>query len=199
MKRFTTVNEFMNRHQEWSRELKKLRKLLLKLPFKETIKWGVPAYTIDGKNVVGIGAFKNYVGLWFFNGSFLKDKENKLYNAQDGKTRGMRQWRFNSLNEMDEVLITQYLNEAITNQKEGKVIKLIRNTKPVVIPSELKNILDNDAKLNASFEKFSISKQREYATYISEAKREATKQTRLQKITPMIFEGKGLYDKYKNC
>ena len=199
MKRFTTVEEFFEAQTKWNDELQILREILLKLSFEETLKWGAPAYTIDGKNVIGIGAFKSYVGLWFFNGNFLKDAHSKLYNAQDGKTRGMRQWRFNSLNEMDEVLITQYLKEAIKNQKQGKVIKVTRNTKPVVIPSELKNVLDKDAKLNLAFEKFSVSKQREYADYISDAKREATKQTRLQKIKPMILEGKGLYDKYKNC
>jgi uncharacterized protein YdeI (YjbR/CyaY-like superfamily) len=39
------------------------------------LKWGIPTYTVNGKNLVGIGAFKTYVGLWFFNGSFLKDEE----------------------------------------------------------------------------------------------------------------------------
>jgi len=33
--------------------------------------------------------------------------------------------------------------------------------------------------------------------YISEAKREETKMKRLDKITPLILEKKGLYDKYK--
>jgi uncharacterized protein YdeI (YjbR/CyaY-like superfamily) len=42
-------------------------------------------------------------------------------------------------------------------------------------------------------------KQREYCEYISEAKRDATKLKRLEKIIPMIIEGVGLNDKYKNC
>ena len=42
-------------------------------------------------------------------------------------------------------------------------------------------------------------KQREYAEYIQTAKQDATKQTRLEKITPMILKGVGLNDKYKNC
>jgi len=45
----------------------------------------------------------------------------------------------------------------------------------------------------------SLSKQREYSEYISEAKRETTKVTRLKKITPLIEAGKGLHDKYKKC
>ena len=35
--------------------------------------------------------------------------------------------------------------------------------------------------------------------YISKAKREATKQSRLEKIKPKILRGVGLHDKYKDC
>ena len=46
-----------------------------------------------------------------------------------------------------------------------------------------------------------ISGDREYtrAEYISDAKRDETKVKRLAKIMPMIQEGKGLNDKYRNC
>ncbi|MEH6656250.1 DUF1801 domain-containing protein [Leeuwenhoekiella marinoflava] len=33
----------------------------------ETFKWNVPVYTVDGKNVAGLGRFKNHFGVWFFN------------------------------------------------------------------------------------------------------------------------------------
>lgn len=198
MQRSKTVEEFIDNHPQWKEEIGLLRKIALKTTFTETIKWGIPVYTIDGKNVMGVGAFKSYVGLWFFNGSFLKDDYNKLLNAQEGKTKGMRQWRFESLNEMDERLILEYLNEAIENQKAGKEIKIERN-KPVIIPDELQNILDENNELKLFFECLTNSKQREFAEYISDAKREATKQKRLDKIIPMILSGVGLHDKYKNC
>ncbi len=197
MKGFTTVDDFFNHHKEWNGELKILRKILLKLPFEETIKWGAPTYTVDGKNVVGIGAFKSYVGLWFFNGSFLRDNHNKLFNAQEGKTRGMRQWRFGSVNEMDEVLITEYLKELIENQKAGKTIKIQRD-KSLIIPNELFEAFEKNNTLKFEFDNFSKSKQREFAEYISEAKRERTKVMKLEKIIPMILNGMGLYTKYKN-
>jgi uncharacterized protein YdeI (YjbR/CyaY-like superfamily) len=66
----------------------------------ETVKWGVPVYTIEGKNIVGIAGFKAYVGLWFFQGAMLKDKKKKLINAQDGKTKALRQCRLNSVKEI---------------------------------------------------------------------------------------------------
>lgn len=67
------------------------------------------------------------------------------------------------------------------------------------IPDELQLEFDKDERLKEAFNGFSLSKQREFSDYISEAKREATKQKRLEKIIPMILNGVGLYDKYKNC
>ena len=159
---------------------------------------GAPVYTIDGKNIVGIAAFKSYVGLWFFQGTMLKDKKKKLINAQEGITKALRQWRFTSKNEMDENLIKEYLLEAIDNQKKGKVIKHTKN-KPLDLPIDLSKALNKNKKLKTIFEKLTLSKQREYAEHISTAKREDTKMKRLEKIIPLILEKKCLYDKYKNC
>ncbi len=53
--------------------------------------------------------------------------------------------------------------------------------------------------LKTSFNTITPSIQKDYCEYISEAKREAIKQTRLDKIIPMILKGVGLHDKYKNC
>ncbi len=193
------VDIYIEKKEKWSHELSVLRKALLEVPLEETIKWGAPTYTFDGKNIVGLAAFKNYCGLWFFQGGTLKDTHKVLMNAQEGKTKAMLQWRFSSLEEIDTELVKAYALEAIENQKAGKVIKPQRNKKPLVIPDLLQNELDKNAQLKEKYEAFSLSHQREYANYISEAKREATKQSRLEKIIPMILEKKGLHDKYKNC
>ncbi|OSY89227.1 hypothetical protein WH52_00850 [Tenacibaculum holothuriorum] len=193
------VTEYINSKEKWAQELQVLRSILLKLPLEEAIKWSAPAYLYKGKNILGIAAFKNYFGLWFHQGVFLKDEAKVLMNAQEGKTKAMRQWRFESLADLNEELVKQYVLEAIDNEEKGLSIKPKRNTKPVVIPKELQDALDNNQKLKDQFEAFSLSKKREYAEHIASAKREATKQNRLQKIIPMILDGKGLHDKYKNC
>ncbi len=198
MKGSKTVGEYIKNHLEWEKEISFLRAIALKTSFEETIKWGAPTYTVQGKNVVAIGAFKNYVSLWFFNGSYLKDTQKKLMNAQEGKTKGLRQWRFKSVDDMDKQLILAYLNEAIKNQKEGKTIKISRS-KPVVIPPELQKVLNENKELKSLFLEFTNSKQREFSEHITSAKREATKIARLEKIIPMILSGVGLHDKYRNC
>lgn len=193
------VTQYIQDKSNWAQELNLLRSVFLDLPVEETIKWGAPVYVYKGKNIVGLSAFKNYCGLWFFQGCFLTDKEEVLENAQEGKTQAMRQWRFNQLDEINIVLIKQYVLEAIKNSEEGKELKPKKNTKPLVIPENLQLELDKNDRLNETFSEFTLSKQREFTDYIFEAKRETTKEKRLEKIIPMILNGIGLYDKYKNC
>ena len=195
MKQAKSVEEYIEKSSQ-QELLQALRTLCLITELEETIKWGMPVYTINNKNIIGIGAFKSYAGLWFFQGVFLEDKYEKLVNAQEGKTKAMRQWRFSSLDEIDEKMILSYLEEAIKNQKEGKEIKAERK-KEIIIPPELSSALNEQRELSSAFKNLSYGKQREFADYISEAKRESTKQSRIEKIKPMIIAGTGLNDKYK--
>jgi uncharacterized protein YdeI (YjbR/CyaY-like superfamily) len=147
---------------------------------------------------LGLAAFNNHFGIWFFNGVFLKDQAQILVNAQE-KTKALRQMRFESANDIDKVTVLNYVKEAIENQKSGKEIKPERKGKTVCIPEELENELKTNSDLSASFNALSPSKQREYCAHIASAQREATKLSRLDKIKPMILKGVGLHDKYKNC
>ena len=198
MKKVSSVEAYMAAGGEWRDALELLRELLTSTRLEERIKWGMPVYTLNNKNVAGFGAFKSWVGIWFFQGVFLDDKAGVLINAQEGTTKGLRQWRFSSAREIREnrESILAYLEEAIQNQEEGKEIKPDRN-KPLEIPLELEKALDQDPALKDSFKSLSLSKKREYAEYVSSARREETRLSRLQKILPMILEGVGMSDKYR--
>lgn len=193
------IDAYIEKHSNWKEALSELRAVLKQTEAIETVKWGIPTYTVNGKNVMGIGAFKNHFGLWFFNGSFLSDPKGVLRNAQEGKTRGMRQLNWNSLDEVDLDMVRTYALEAIENQKQGKEIKPQRATKKLVVPEELKAGFEEDKHLKAAFDKLTPGRQREYADHIGSAKQEKTRLSRLEKCRPMIMSGKGLHDKYKNC
>lgn len=199
MKKVSSVEEYIETHNKWSEALTILRDIINKTELEETLKWSAPVYSLNGKNVVGLGAFKKHFGLWFFNGVFLKDEKKLLVNAQE-KTKALRQMRFESLDEIDKYAVLEYVKEAIENQKRGKDIKPEKTTKKAItIPSELQEALKKNAELKTGFQALSPYKQKEYCEYIATAKREATKQSRLEKIVPMILQGIGLNDKYKNC
>jgi len=192
------VDAYITKHSKWSEQLALLRSVFHQTALTEEIKWGAPSYGLNGKLIAGLGAFKNHFAIWFHQGVFLKDPHQKLLNAQDGKTKAMRQWRFEEGTPIDTEIVLQYLQESIENSLEGKEIKPERK-KEVVIPPHLEEALDKDPAFAEGFKNLSPGKQREYAGYIDEAKREATKQSRLEKIHPMILRGEGLHDKYKNC
>jgi uncharacterized protein YdeI (YjbR/CyaY-like superfamily) len=196
MKRFESVDDYIANAEKWQAELVRLRKVLLSTSLTETVKWGAPCYTYDGKMVVGLGAFKSYVGLWFYQGALLTDKDGVLINAQEGRTKALRQWRFTAGNEIRVRKIKAYVREAIVIAEQGKEIKPDRS-KPVDVPVELKQALARNKQAQSNFRKFGKGKRREFAEYIASAKRDLTKESRLQKIIPMIESGIGLNDKYR--
>ena len=122
-----------------------------------------------------------------------------LVNAQDGKTKALRQMRFTAESEIDEKTVTKYLKEAIENQMAGREIKSAVPVKKVIAPLELKNAFSKHQKLQTCFEALTPGRQKEYAEYISSAKQDDTRIRRLDKCIPMILAGVGLHDKYKNC
>jgi len=192
------VLAYIDKHDHWLDEINHLRQALLRSELKEEIKWGAPSYSLNGKILIGIGAFKNHLGFWFHQGVFLKDTDKKLINAQEGKTKALRQWRIEKGDLIDPKVVTKYIQETIDNCRAGKEVKPQRR-KEFSIPPILQDALKKDHTLSDAYKKLSPSKQREYAEYITEAKRDATKESRLGKIAPMIKEGKGWHDKYKNC
>lgn len=198
MARAKTVDEYIDQHADWRGCLDKLRKELLAAGFDETIKWGAPSYGVDGKNVVGLGAFQQHCALWFHQGVFLSDPDGVLQNAQDDKTKAMRQWRFASERDVKVTRVRVYLREALANQRAGKERAPDRD-RAVTVPPELAAAFAARPALKKAFDALTPGRRREYADHVAEAKREATRLARVEKVTPMIEAGVGLHDKYRNC
>ena len=191
------IDAYIKKHKQWSAQLSAARNVMNSTDLTETVKWRTPHYTYDGKIVVGLTAFKNHCAIWFHQGVFLKDKARKLLNAQEGTTRGLRQWRFEEGDKVDAKLLKSYVVESINNQKAGKKIKPVK--KKLLVPEELKAAFKKSAKLKKNFDALTPGKQKEYAEHVGLAKQEKTRAARLEKITPMINAGIGLNEKYKNC
>ena len=196
MKNYKTVDEYILNASGRKEILIVLREIIDSTELQETIKWGGPVYTLNDKNVVGLGSFKSYAGMWFYQGVFLKDQAGVLTNATEGITKALRQWRFTSVEEIDDQLILKYLGEAIQNQKDGKELKPDRS-KPLIIPEELIEAFAEDKELGNCLKKFTLGRQREFAGFVAAAKQSETRNARVQKIIPLILENIGLNDKYR--
>jgi uncharacterized protein YdeI (YjbR/CyaY-like superfamily) len=180
---------------KWEEELLFLKSIIDKTELVETIKWGAPIYVYNKRNVIGIGGFKDYFAIWFLNGVFLKDEKKRLINAQEDKTKSMRQWRFTSKEQVNEKEVLEYILEAIENEKQGKIIK--PSKKDAIVSELLQKEMDSNPTLAEAFQKFAPYKQYEFLEYIETAKQEKTKLTRIEKVIPMILGNVGLNDKYR--
>lgn len=193
-----SVEEYLETTGIWKESMLLLREIFLSSGLDETIKWGGPVYTYQGRNVAGMAAFKSYAGIWFYQGALLKDEAGKLLNAQEGVTKALRQWRFDSVETIsaEEELIRAYIAESVSNLKAGAAIKPEKNAL-LVIPDILNKTFLSDPLLKEKFDAMTLTNRRDFAEYISSAKQEKTVRDRLEKIIPMIMRGGGVQDKYK--
>lgn len=180
----------------WQEEVNHLKSLIEKTNLVRTTKWGTDVYTYNNKNVVSTAGFKNHFTIWFYNGVFLKDPYNVLTAASEGKTKSLRQWRFTSVSQIDDAKITAYINEAIANEELGLKISPAK-FEPIPTPSILETAFNVNHALKIAFKALTPGRQKEYILFLNEAKQDATKLRRLEKIEPLILNGVGLHDKYK--
>ena len=91
--------------------LDKLRALVdAELPNADaTIKWGVPVYQVNGRNVCSIAAFKEHVGINFFaSPDVLVDPGKRL----EGGGKSMRMLKVRSAKDIDSAGIRRWLKAA---------------------------------------------------------------------------------------
>ena len=92
--------------------LEKLRSLVNKgVPDADvSIKWGVPFYQRNGKNVCSLAAFKEHVGINFFaSPSVLVDPKKKL----EGGGKSMRMLKVRTASDIDSTSILRWLKATV--------------------------------------------------------------------------------------
>ncbi|MBW8241424.1 YdeI/OmpD-associated family protein [Muricauda oceani] len=175
----------------WQKELKFLRNLVLECGLTEELKWSMPCYTFQQKNIVMIAAFKDNCTLSFFKGSLLKD-ENGILERPGKNSNVARVVRFTDVEQVRALKTTlrTYIFEAIAVEKAGLKVKK-KQVSEYDMPEELQNKLDGDAEFRTAFEALTPGRQRGYMLHISQAKQSKTRMARIEKSIPKIFDGKG--------
>ena len=179
--------------ERWNAEIAALQEILSGFGLREERKWGKPCYTLDGKNVVIIQAFRDYCALGFFQGALLNDPDKLL--AKLGRVQAARVLKFTGIEEIaaNAATIETYVREAITAAREGPKVK----TKPpaIPVPEELKEKFRNDPPFKRAFDALTPGRQRGYLLHFAGAKQSATRVARIEKAVPAIFDGKGLHER----
>lgn len=177
--------------------LMKLRSLFHKAcpNVEEDIKWGKPHFNYKGM-LGGIAAFKHHVAFGFWKSAMMDDAHG-LFDR--GPKASMCTSKIHSLDEMpsDKVLLF-YIRQAVALNESGAkpVASKKAPKKPLPVPADLKALLAKNSKARAAFDGFPPSHQREYIEWITEAKRDETRQKRLATTIGWLSEGKPRNWKY---
>jgi uncharacterized protein YdeI (YjbR/CyaY-like superfamily) len=188
------VDFFFNKEGKWKKEYEKLRMIILDCGLDEKLKWGVPCYTFQEKNVVLIHGFKDYCAILFPKGALLQDPEGILIQ-QTKNVQSARQVRFTSTREIVklEPVLKAYVYEAIEVERAGVKIKL-KKTADFEIPEEFQTKLAKSRALKKAFDALTPGRQRSYIYYFSLPKLSKTREARIEKSIKPILNGKGLND-----
>lgn len=175
----------------WPQELNVLRLLILDCGLTEEVKWDVPCYTFNGKNILILAALKNYCSISFFKGALLSD-EDKLLSKPGESSQGGRVMKFTSVEQIVELepSIKAYIFEAIEVEKAGLKIKVKKELDP--LPVELVEAFKNDKILEAAFYNLTPGRQRGYVLFFNQAKQAKTRIVRIEKSRADILIGKGM-------
>jgi uncharacterized protein YdeI (YjbR/CyaY-like superfamily) len=188
------VDFFFSKAEKWQEEFEKLRTIILDCPVTEELKWGVPCYTFDGKNIVLIHGFKEYCAILFVKGALLQDTHDLLIQQTENVQAG-RQIRFTNIQQIVEIedILKAYIGEAIQAEKAGLKVNFKKATE-FAIPEELLTKLEEVPGLQDAFDALTPGRQRAYLLYFSAPKQSKTRETRVEKYIQKILDGKGLND-----
>jgi len=188
------VDEFLSKAEKWKGEFEKLRQIVLDCELNEGFKWKHPCYTFENKNIVLIHGFKEYCALLFHKGALLKDP-NGILIQQTENVQAARQIRFTNVQEIAEMetILKAYINEAIEVEKAGLEVEF-KKAAEYTIPEELQKKFAEIPALKTAFEELTPGRQRAYILYFSKPKQSKTRESRIEKYTKQILDGKGLND-----
>ena len=163
---------------------------------EETMKWSMPHFDYKGL-FIGIAAHKAHCSLGFWREAAL------ALGGSGEETDSMGQFgRITSLSDLpDEKTLIAYVRKAVELKNAG--VKLPQKAKPqakaepVTPPDYLASRLKGNARARKTWEGFSPSHRKEYIQWLTDAKRDDTREKRLERTLEQLAQGKPLNWKYQ--
>lgn len=124
----------------------------------------------------------------------LQDAQGIL-NKPGENSQSARVIRFTNLAEIlkMERLLRAYIQEAIIVEQSGLKV-VFKEITDHSIPEELQLKLNENPVLNIAFKALTPGRQRAYYLYFSAPKQSKTRESRIEKYTQQIIDGKGIND-----
>jgi len=169
---------------------------------EEVIKWSRPFFMYRGIILGNMSAFKAHCSFGLWDGNLIaKMRADGVVSDEGMGTFG----RLETLKDLpsDKKLIA-YIQQAVAAIDEGTRTKNYsrppRVAKPELdVPADLTAALKKNKAAQKTFDAFAPSHRREYIAWITEAKREETRASRVTQTVDWLAEGKRRNWKYENC
>jgi len=162
---------------------------------EESIKWGGPAFEYHGL-LCHMKSFKAHAAFGFW-------KHALVVGEDPGEGSGMGS--FGKLTKVEDLPnkheLTRFVKRAMKLNEEGvKTVREKGRAKPkLAMHPDFEKALAKNKRARTCFDGFAPGQQREYLEWITEAKRDATRERRIAQAVEWIAEGKRRNWKYESC
>ncbi len=163
---------------------------------EETIKWGFPHFMWQGRILTSMAAFKAHASIGFWQGEAVTGAEERREGMGElGKLTAV-----SDLPSKTELKAMLRRAQALIEQGAKPQRAVRQAPRPVPeLPPALVQALAAQPAAQAFFEGLAPSHRREYLEWITEAKREETRDKRIAQAVEWLGEGKRRNWKYESC
>lgn len=202
MKKSKEVDVYISKSERFAKPILKHLRVLVHFAcpeIEETIKWGFPHFMYNGI-LCSMASFNNHCAFGFWKGKFIPQLE--IIINENGESAMGNFGRITSLAELpnDKIILNIIEQAVVLNNSNIKLpprTKINSSALRVNIPDFILNEINKNKLAKFNFEKFTVSKRKEYVEWILEAKTVTTKKKRLQKTVEWLAEGKSRNWKYE--
>ena len=162
---------------------------------EETMKWSAPGFTVGGKILLMMAAFKQHAALNFWRGQEIGD----------GSPKAGAMGQFGKLTSVNDLPADQELDalirEAASLAKAPPAPRKVKHEPkpPAELHPAFAKALDANPRAKATLDGFPPSARRDYLDWVAEAKQDGTRAKRIADAVEWLSEGKRRHWKYENC
>lgn len=189
------IDDYIENLPQFSKNISKIIRELIHITDSKIVedwKWNRPIFNTT-KMICGFSAHKNHVSLTFFNGAEMSD-QHQLFSS-DCSAQNTRTLKFASISDINKNKLLDYFKESFCMKEIS--IKKVSNKTEIVVPEILQLELKKNELAKLNFENMAYTYRKEYVLYISEAKRESTKLSRLEKVISNLEKNIKMHEQYK--